>query len=67
MAEKSSPGTRQIDAEKLTWFREIKENYSNFKCLPLLTVLPLNYFMVPPYEEEARHAISEYTVFKDVA
>ncbi len=45
MAEKSSPGARRTAK---TWFglEKQKENQPNYQCLPLLTVLPLNYFMI---------------------
>jgi hypothetical protein len=49
MAEKSSPGASQTEGKNLVWFGEM-ENKPNCKCLPLLTILPLNCFMVtPPY------------------
>jgi hypothetical protein len=41
MAEKSSPWNSQTDAKNLVWFGEIER-----KLAKLLTVLPLNYFMV---------------------
>jgi hypothetical protein len=41
MAEKSSPGTRQTDGKNLAWFGEIERKL----CPPLITLLPLNYFM----------------------
>jgi hypothetical protein len=49
MTEKSSPGTRQTDGKNLVWFGETEKNYPNYQCLPLLTVLPLNYFMLTLY------------------
>jgi hypothetical protein len=46
MAEKSSHGTRQTDGKNLVWFGEIeKKELAKLSCLPLLTVLPFNYFM----------------------
>jgi hypothetical protein len=48
MAEKSSHGTRQTDSKKLFVFLRNRKKISqiiNAYCLPLLTVLPLNYFM----------------------
>jgi hypothetical protein len=42
MAEKSSLGTAK------TWFileKYVERKLAKLKCLPLLTVLPLNYFM----------------------
>jgi hypothetical protein len=46
MAEKSSPGTSQTDGKNLVWFGEIERKFAKFQYLPLLIVLPLNYFMV---------------------
>ncbi len=46
MAEKSSPGTSQTDGKNLVWFGEIERKFAKFQYLPLLLVLPLNYFMV---------------------
>jgi hypothetical protein len=46
MAEKSSPRTRQTDGKNLFWFEKKKENYPNYQFLPLLTIFPLNYFMI---------------------
>jgi hypothetical protein len=48
MAGKSRPGTRQTDGKILVWFGEIERKLAKlqYKCLPLLEVLPLNYFMV---------------------
>jgi hypothetical protein len=45
MAEKFSFGTTRTDGK--TWFglEKYKENQPNYQCLPLLTVLPLNFFM----------------------
>jgi hypothetical protein len=45
MAEKYSPGTRQTNDKNLVWFGDKKRKLPNYQCLPLLTVLPLNYFM----------------------
>jgi hypothetical protein len=44
MAEKSSPGTRQTDGKNLVWFGEIERKLAKLS-MPILTVLPLNYFM----------------------
>jgi hypothetical protein len=44
MAEKSSPGTRQTDGKILVWFGEIDRKLAKLP-MPILTVLPLNYFM----------------------
>jgi hypothetical protein len=47
MAEKSSPGTRQADGKKLGLVWRNREKISqNINAYPILTVLPLNYFMV---------------------
>jgi hypothetical protein len=46
IGEKSNPGTRQTDGKNLVWFGEIERNY---QCLPLHTILPLNYLMAGPY------------------
>jgi hypothetical protein len=43
---KSSHGTRQTDGKNLVWFGEIERKLANYQRLPLLTVFPLNYFMV---------------------
>jgi hypothetical protein len=48
MAEKSSLGTRQTDGKNLVWFGEIERKLANYQYLPLLTVLPLNYFRSRP-------------------
>ncbi len=53
MAEKSSPGTRQTDGKNLVWFGEIDRNLAKLSILPLLTVLPLNYFMCRRHLENA--------------
>jgi hypothetical protein len=43
MAEKA----RQTDGKNLVWFGEIERKFAKLStCLPFLTVLPLNYFMV---------------------
>jgi hypothetical protein len=47
MAESSSPGTRQTDGQNLVWFGEIERKLAKLS-MPLLTVLPLNYFMLEP-------------------
>ncbi len=44
LAEKSS-WDRQTDGKNLVWFGEIERKLAKYKWLPLLTVLPLNYFM----------------------
>ncbi len=47
IAEKSSPGTRQTDGKNLVWFGEIERNLAKLSMpIPLLAVLPLNYFVV---------------------
>jgi hypothetical protein len=47
MAEKSSPGTRQTDGKNLVWFGEIERKLGKLSVpIPLLTALPLNYFMI---------------------
>jgi hypothetical protein len=47
MAEKSSPGTKQADGKNLVWFGEIERKLAKLSMpLPLLTVLPLNFFYV---------------------
>jgi hypothetical protein len=48
MAEKSRPGTRQTDGKNWVWFEEIERKLAKYHCLPLLTALPLNYFMIVP-------------------
>jgi hypothetical protein len=45
MTEKSSLGTWQTDGKNLVWFGEIERKLAKISYLPLLTDLPLNYFM----------------------
>jgi hypothetical protein len=47
--ESEVAGTRQTEGKNLVWFGEIEKNKPNDQFLPLLTVLPLNYFMMPTY------------------
>jgi hypothetical protein len=46
MAEKSSPGTGQIEGKNLVWFGEIERKLAELS-MPTFTypVLPLNFFM----------------------
>jgi hypothetical protein len=45
MAEKSSFRTRQTDGKNLVWLGEIDRKLAKLSMPPLLTVLPLNFFM----------------------
>jgi hypothetical protein len=38
----------------MVWFGEMERKLANFQRLLLLTVLPLNYFMVVTYEKLGR-------------
>ncbi len=44
--QKSPAGTRQTYSKNQVWFGVIERNQPNYQRLLLLTVLPLNYFMV---------------------
>jgi hypothetical protein len=55
MAEKSNPG-RQTDGKSLVWFGEMERK------LPLLAVLPLNYFMLPAVRFVYQTAFSHQTL-----
>jgi hypothetical protein len=44
LTEKSS-WDRQTDDKNLVWFGEIERKLAKLSMTPLLTVLPLNYFM----------------------
>jgi hypothetical protein len=47
MAERSSPGTKQTDGKNWVWFGEMERKLAKLSMpIPLLTVLPLNYFIV---------------------
>ncbi len=46
MAEKSNPGTRQRDSKNWVWFGDIERKLAELSMTTLITVLPLNYFMV---------------------
>jgi hypothetical protein len=55
LAEKSRPGNRQTDGKNFVWFGEIERKLAKYQCLPLLTFLPLNYFM--PVTKIFEHAL----------
>ncbi len=44
--QKSPAETRQTDGKSLVWFGEIERKLAKLSKTTLLTVLPLNYFMV---------------------
>jgi hypothetical protein len=59
LAEKSS-WDRQSDGKSLVWFGEIERKLAKLSItIPLLTVLPLNYFMIAPVllDEEVRGGV----------
>jgi hypothetical protein len=59
--QKSSARTRQTDRKNMVWFGEIERKSGKLSMLPLLTVLPLNYFMDRTEENIRTLALSQTT------
>jgi hypothetical protein len=63
--QKSPAGARQTDGKNMVWFGEIKRKLANYQRLLLLTVLPLNYFVVPSQQTaKTQSSISDKTTLQ---
>jgi hypothetical protein len=63
--QKSTAGTSQTHGKNQVWFGEIEIKLANYQRLLLLTVLPVNYFMLRMLGVERCGPVGSSSIFSD--